>query len=179
VPWSIHETAGGSFLVAGHTGNLAGGDWDILVLQLDADGGIEWQRSYGGATADVAYASTLVPGGLLVAGECRSFGGGAWVFQVGPTGEIVRQRRYSFEGAYGEEWGLPSSIRRTSDGGVVLAGTGTFAGGWVLKLALDGTVDWQGTYPLGDVPGCARTTLESIVQTADGGYLAVGSLDPD
>ena len=58
------------------------------------------------------------------------------------------------------------SIQQTADGGFVIAGNST-AGGWVLKLNGDGSVDWQKTY---------YQFLHSIQQTADGCYIVAGSM---
>ena len=77
----------------------------------------------------------------------------------------------------GSESEIPSSIQHTADGGYVVSGyTSSFwVGGfdfWVLKLESDGTVSWQRSY---------GHTLDDyaydIHQTADGGYVVVGSTE--
>ncbi|MDI6760054.1 MAG: hypothetical protein QMD05_04445, partial [Candidatus Brocadiaceae bacterium] len=65
-------------------------------------------------------------------------------------------------------------IQQTSDGGYIVAGeTNSFGNelgdAWVLKLALDGTVEWQKTYG-GDIFGKGHC----IRQTSDGGYIVAG-----
>ena len=67
-----------------------------------------------------------------------------------------------------------TSIQQTADGGYVVAGwtTSFEAGGedfWVLKLAGDGTIQWQKTYG-----GASSDEALSIQQTADGGYVVAG-----
>jgi len=75
----------------------------------------------------------------------------------------------------GSESETPSRIRHTDDGGYILSGyTSTFWVGaydlWVVKLQSDGEISWQRSY--GDVlDDCAY----DIRQTADGGYIVVGS----
>jgi hypothetical protein len=67
------------------------------------------------------------------------------------------------------------SVRQTSDGGYIVAGsTYSFGAGssdlWVLKLDASGNVIWQKTYG-----GTGFENAGSVEQTADGGYIVAGS----
>jgi uncharacterized delta-60 repeat protein len=69
------------------------------------------------------------------------------------------------------------SIQQTTDGGYIVAGytTSFGAGGsdvWLVKMASDGSVDWQKTYG-----GSSEDGASSVQQTADGGYIVAGSTD--
>ncbi|MGD8536072.1 MAG: hypothetical protein PVF66_09520, partial [Candidatus Aminicenantes bacterium] len=72
------------------------------------------------------------------------------------------------------------SIQQTADGGYIVAGTTKsfddvyYEDGdiWVLKLASDGTVEWQKTY--GKYDQYNEDEVYSIQQTNDGGYIVVG-----
>ncbi|MGB5293819.1 MAG: hypothetical protein WBP34_02605 [Thermoanaerobaculia bacterium] len=95
------------------------------------------------------------------------------VLKLDRDGTVVWQKAY---GGVDDE--RPYSIRQTSDGGYIVAGiTASFASGgdgdwdaWVMKLDSDGSVLWQRTYG-GDKPEFAY----SIRQTADGGYILIGT----
>src|SRR4030042_1398173 len=69
---------------------------------------------------------------------------------------------------------IPNSFQQTTDGGYIVAGyTYSFGAGgqdiWVLKLDVDGNVQWQKTYV-----GTDYDLANSIQQTSDGGYIVAG-----
>lgn len=77
------------------------------------------------------------------------------------------------------------SIQQTADGGYIFAGTTNSANGdvtfnhgeadfWVIKMDAAGTIQWQKTYGGTGFDGAAM-----VQQTADGGYVVVGSTDSD
>ena len=51
---STQQTTDGGFVVAGWTSSFGAGDYDFLVLKLDASGNTQWQKTYGATLADVA-----------------------------------------------------------------------------------------------------------------------------
>jgi uncharacterized delta-60 repeat protein len=70
-----------------------------------------------------------------------------------------------------------SCIQQTSDGGYVVSGyTDSFGAGegdfWVLKLDLNGAIEWQKTYG-----GTGNDQAWCIQQTNDGGYVVAGETD--
>lgn len=109
-----------------------------------------WAQVFGGGGADRAVDAAAAPsGGVYVAGTTFSFGGGAsdgWVARVGATGSVRWEQALGGSGA--DELG---SVAATPDGGCVLAGRTSSSGaggtdGWVVKLAADGSVQWQKTF---------------------------------
>jgi membrane peptidoglycan carboxypeptidase len=92
-----------------------------------------------------------------------------WVLKLDPTGAVQWQKALG-----GDDSDRCWSVYETDDGGCVVGGeTDSFASGpedmWVLKLAADGTLDWQRRYG-----GTDWDWGESIRQTTDGGYVVVG-----
>jgi hypothetical protein len=74
----------------------------------------------------------------------------------------------------GRSWEEAWSITATSDGGCAVAGwTYSFGAGdddfWALKLASDGTVQWEKTYG-----GHGDDAADLIIETSDGGYALTG-----
>ena len=72
---------------------------------------------------------------------------------------------------------LATSVRRTADGGYIVAGVAAYASAdwfYLLKLDANGDNTWSRMYP-GVLPG--QNGFQSIVQAADGGYAAVGARD--
>jgi len=77
----------------------------------------------------------------------------------------------------GSGWDEAVSAQQTTDGGYIVAGTTSSfgAGGqdfWVLKLSVDGAVEWQRAFG-----GPGSDSAASIQQTSDGGYIVAGYTD--
>ncbi len=168
--FSIQQTSEGGYILAGNTWNTPSGQrQDVWVLKLDASGGIQWQKTYGGSHDDYANSIQLTSdGGYVVAGVTRSFTSDnnrdMWVLKLDSNGSIRWQKSYG-----GTNWDLGYSIRQTIDGGYIMTGYSSFGSAWVLKLDLSGNIEWQKTYGGWDGYG------HSITQTADGGYILAGS----
>jgi hypothetical protein len=172
---SIEQTDDGGYVLAGDSKSFRTVRGDIWIVKLDANGGILWQKSYGGDGMDAAASiKQSGDGGYIVAGSTESFGAGgsdAWILKLDPSGEVVWQK------TYGRDRNESAcSIDRTEDGGYVAAGTIEVVAArfvlndaWVLKLDADGNVVWQKAYGVDDNDG-----FSSIVQAMDGGYIAAG-----
>jgi uncharacterized delta-60 repeat protein len=173
--YSIQQTLDGGYIVAGYTrsfGQRKINEMDMWVLKLDANGNIQWQKTYGGSDDDKAYSiQQTSDGGYIVAGSTRSFGAGyndVWVLKLDANGNIQWQKAY---GGGGIDYAR--SIKQTSDGGYIVAGY-TYSFGlsgsvWVLKLDANGNVQWQKAYG-----GDWHDEAYSIQQTSDGGYIVAG-----
>ncbi len=175
---SVRQTRDGGYIMTGDTWSFGAKAYDLLVLKLRPDGTIEWQKTYGGDFNDAgASIRQTGDGGYIVAGDTMSFDlgqGDAWVLKLRPDGAVEWQKAY---GGPGRDF--VSSVRQTGDGGYVAAGWTAFFDAedneilnfLVLKLKLDGTVEWQKTY------GRGTERAESIQQTRDGGYIVTGLAD--
>ena len=169
----IEQTTDGGYVLTGRTSSFGAGGFDIWVLKLDADGAIQWQKTYGGYADDEAHAiRQTADGGYAVAGFTRSFGAGGldvWVLKLDASGAVQWQE--TLGGRDGDRcW----SVCATSDGGCIIAGdTASYGAGahdvWMLKLSADGTLQWQRTYG-----GHQSEWGEAVRQTADGGYYVAG-----
>jgi hypothetical protein len=89
---SIQQTQDGGYVVAGWTGSFGAGDKDAWVLKLDANGEIEWQKTYGGSGFDLAHSiQQTQDGGYVVAGWTETFGAGnmdVWVLKLDANGNM-------------------------------------------------------------------------------------------
>ncbi|HHT9158215.1 MAG TPA: hypothetical protein ACFYEA_11530 [Candidatus Tripitaka californicus] len=172
---SVQQTREGGYIVAGSTKSFGAGKDDVWVLKLRPDGTIDWQKAYGGEKDEVIYSiQQTVDGGYVLAGWTESFGAGdsnVWVLKLRADGTVEWQKTY---GEAKEEGA--SCIQQTSDGGyIVVGGTRSFGDNgrgqaWVLKLRVDGSVEWQKTYG-----GASSDWARSIQQTNDGGYVVAGT----
>jgi len=137
---------------------------------------IEWDKTYGGASADMAEAVKQTDdGGYLVAGATWSFGAGMadfWLVKTDTNGNMQWNKTYG-----GADWDWAESVQQTSDGGYVIAGgTKSFGGGdcdfWLVKIDADGNMQWNKPYG-----GAHWDMAYSVQQTSDGGYVIVGQTD--
>ena len=171
--WFVQQTSDGGYIVAGDTSSSGAGASDAWIMKLNSNGGIEWQKAYGGPGNEYAYAVQQTSDlGYIVTAETSSFGAGSrdiWVFKLDPSGNVVWQKTY---GGTGNEY--PWSVRQTQDLGYIVAGgTNSFGAGlfdgWLLKLDANGNVIWQKTYG-----GSEHDFTSSAKQTGDGGYIVAG-----
>jgi hypothetical protein len=131
-------------------------------------------RVYGGTNSDNAQSITLTTdSGYAIAGGTRSFGAGQSdliVVRMDKAGNIIWARTF---GGDTSDWA--QSIIQTADGGFVVAGnTLSFGAGsgdiLILRVDASGNLSWVRT-----LGGMNSEEAKSVIQTADGGFLVVGS----
>ncbi|ALM50532.1 hypothetical protein AMR72_17560 [Flavobacterium psychrophilum] len=153
---------------------------------------ILWDRSYGGKHAEYLLdAQPTADYGFILAGSSLSNKNGNktsdnngdldyWIWKMSEHGEMDWQKSFGGPGA-----DMLYSVKNTSDGGFILAGTSESGKGmfkkdscrgnldiWIIKLNAKGNEEWQKT-----IGGAGRDIVNSICQTADGGYIIGGSSD--
>jgi hypothetical protein len=133
-----------------------------------------WDKSYGGASEDCAYALVQASDGrYTLAGYTRSYGAGNgdfWWVRTYANGSKLWSRTYG--GTAGDE---AHAIVHTVDGGYALAGyTYSYGAGsadfWLVKTDSNGNAQWNRTYG-----GASDDYAYALVQTSDGGYAIAGS----
>jgi hypothetical protein len=191
--FSIQQTNDGGCIVAGQAstndGDVTGnhGYLDFWVVKLDANGNLQWEKSFGGSSADFATSiHQTADGGYIVGGVTNSNDmqvsgnhgfSDEWVIKLNAAGKIQWKKTYG--GSAGDNL---SCIIQTKDGGYITAGgtnsnngdvSGThdivYGDFWITKLDKNGNLQWQKTFG-----GSDYESANSIVQTSDGGYIAVG-----
>ena len=142
---------------------------DILLIKLDVDGNIIWQYAYGGNENDSAKSLKPTTDGFILFGATESFGAGLndiWVLKLTETGDIEWQHTY---GGTGDD--IPVDIQVTTNGYIFTGNTDSSGSGlddiWLIKLANDGTIDWQ--YAFGSA---YIDRVNSLATMADGFLLA-------
>jgi Secretion system C-terminal sorting domain len=194
---SIQQTADGGYILGGYSNsNISGdktenaqGDDDCWVVKLDASGNIQWQNTIGGDGFDYLFSlQQTADGGYILGGESFSNisgdksennqgGGDYWVVKLDTSGNIQWQN--TIGGDTSESF---KSLQQTADGGYILGGfslsnisgdkTENCQGShdyWVVKLDASGNIQWQNT-----IGGDNSDQLQSLQQTADGGYILGG-----
>lgn len=173
--YAVQPIKSGGYFVSGDTASFGAGGYDAWVLKLDSSGKVLWQKTLGGSKDDFPHFSAMAAtsdGSCIIAGSTKSFGAGeedGWIIKLDKAGKIKWQKAV---GGKGDD--ICYAVRQTSDKGYIVAGEteSSGAGGadaWTLKLNPSGNVVWQYSH------GGAKTeSLRSILQVADGSYLAGG-----
>jgi len=205
--YTVQQTTDGGYVLAGESwstdgdvsGNHGNGKNDYWITKLDSNGNLQWQKCLGGSDYEVAYSiQQTADGGYVIAGYSYSSDGNVtgihgtnedyWIVKLDNSGNLQWQK--CLGGSYGEQ---ANSIKQTTDGGYIVAGssqsvdgdvTGVHLNGglssfdyWVVKLDNYGNLEWQKA-----VGGSDYDYASSIQQTADGGYVVAGytkSIDGD
>lgn len=197
---SVQQTTDGGYVVMGRTtstdGDVTGnhGSTDYWLLKLDASGNLVWQKALGGTDSDVGLAvQQTSEGGYVVIGYSASTDGNitgnhggndCWVVKLDEVGNITWQKALG-----GTKSDIAYSVRQTTDGGYIIAGTSNSNDGdvsgnhpkmnvtptsygsdfWIVKLNGTGNIVWQKCLGSSD-----DETAFSAQQTSDGGYIVSG-----
>jgi hypothetical protein len=193
----------GGYVIVGSTKSTDGDitdknsdDTDVWVLKTDAQGTIQWSKTYGGTADDEGTSIEKTnDGGYVVSAFTRSNDGDInsgnagfndlWIFKISSSGALQWEKTYGYAGN-----DLAYNVLQTTDGGFLLLGvldvsasngegnvgraSGSHAGGdyWVLKLDSQGERIWSRYYG-----GSFTDTAYDAVETASGGYIIMGSSD--
>jgi hypothetical protein len=138
----------------------------IVILRFGADGRLESQSAYRDGTGylSVNGLQPTADGGVVAVGT------GSDIMKFDTVGNLEWRRRVTLGIGF-----YQPSIRQTTEGnyilGVIASATGDFDAAAIAKLDGAGNVMWAKGL------GRGQTTADAILETPDGGYLAVGDAD--
>jgi len=170
----LAETSDGGYALAGWTNSTGDGSNAAWLVKTDANGTMQWNKTYGGTgDDDVRDFVQTGDGGYALAGVTTSFGAGSadfWLVKTDANGTMQWNKTYG-----GTSWDVVSALAETNDGGYALAGyTGSYGAGnadfWLVKTDANGTMQWNKTYG-----GTNGDWASALVHTTDGGYALGGS----
>ncbi len=172
--FSVTNTSNQGYIAAGYTSLDSDTlENEVWLIKIDAQGNLQWNRTYGVAGNDKAFSVIQTSdGGYVFTGYTASLGdnfGDFWLVKVDAQGNLVWSKTYGgagTEGAY--------CVIQAKDGGYAIAGqTNTFGNGandaWLIKTDASGKIEWNQTYG-----GIADDGVYSLIQTSDGNYVAAG-----
>jgi len=171
------------------------GSMDYWIVKLNAEGEVQWQKTYGGKYADeLRSMEQTKDGGYILGGYSNSPQSGDktepsigigdyWVVKIDNSGTIEWQRTYGGNGdnqlyvihQTGDEGYLiggnsNSTNSLTTKGGTVSNGTDF----WLLKVDSKGEEQWSRTYDYGKVD-----ILTSLIENKDHTFLIGGYAQND
>lgn len=133
----IHQTIDGGFIVTGFTKSYGSGESDAWLFKIDETGNAVWDKVWGGTDNEEIYSvEQSNDGGYLIAGLTQSIGTGwsdGWLIRTSESGDSIWTKTFE---RFGQD--KLTSIKRTNDGGYILAGDSftpnEFDDIWILKL---------------------------------------------
>lgn len=165
---SIQQTSDRGYIVAGWTNQVPNNIASPLLLRLDVNGKIVWQKGYSSQNefASAYSVKETSDKGFVVTGPSPL--GHVWAFKTDSMGKIAWQNDFRFS------WrDQGNSIDVTSDGGYVIGGSESFCSAAILvKLGRGGELVWSRS--LGNHTG--GSCIESVTPTQDGGFFAAGQV---
>jgi hypothetical protein len=171
---SIHRTTDGGYVIAGYTMSQGAGESDVWLIKTDADGNMQWEKTFGGSDYDYCGGvRQTADGGYIIAGHTMSYGAGGydvWLIKTDASGN--KQWDTTFGGAGSD---LGESVRQSADGGYIIVGsTESYGAGdddvWLIKTDASGNKQWDRTFG-----GTGWDEGAGVEQTADGGYIVAGA----
>jgi hypothetical protein len=205
-PRSIIQTNDGGFAILGFTNSV---DVDLAykrmavndywLLKLDAEGALQWQRTYGGSGDDRGQqVIQTADGGYAVTGYAMSDDGDGsnnegfhdnWILRLDASGNILWEQSFGFSG-HDHSY----DIVETVDGGFFFSGfldvtssNGEGATGknsnlsahgvgefWGTRIDVDGNILWRKFFG-----GTNNDRSFAVVNSFDGGFVMVGASESD
>jgi hypothetical protein len=205
-PRTLITTSDGGYAILGYTNST---DVDLVdktlevndywLLKLDADGNLQWSKTYGGSKDDRGQSVVqTTDGGYAITGYAMSSDGDGsknegfhdnWIVKLDATGNIEWEQSYGFSG-HDHSYDL----LQTNDGGYFFIGfldiTAARADGyeekgysltrhgvgefWGTKIDAQGNIEWRRYFG-----GTNNDRAHAVVQADDGGFVMAGFSESD
>ncbi|MCL7415040.1 MAG: hypothetical protein M8349_03120 [ANME-2 cluster archaeon] len=170
--YDIQQTADHGYIVAGYTRSATDGSYKMYIVKTDPEGKMKWSKDFGHGSDDQALSIEQNRDGYVVAGYSKSQASlsDVYLVKLDLDGHLVWEK--TFGGSDTDE--VAYSIKKTSDGGYILAGkTNQYTYGsydmYLLKLDRDGNEQWSQVFG-----GENDDYGYSVSPSSDGSYIIAG-----
>lgn len=166
----------GGVISAGYTRSPGPSGTDVLLLRLDPNGNLMWQKTFGGPARELATAVAALPdGGFVTAAVTQTTEGegegegDALISRHNANGDMLWQKRYG-----GSKYDIPYAVQIDRKGRIIIAGYTKSSGqgdadGWLLELDGKGERLWERTYGTE-----GRDWLRTLAVLPNGDLVAAG-----
>lgn len=189
--FGIAPTPDGGYIATGSTfsdnGNVSAnqGFYDYWVVKLDTNGQLQWEKNFGGAGEERAYAvDVLENGGAVIGGTSISGSGDVsgnngsydfWAIGLDSDGSLGWSRNFG-----GSQEDRAFAMKELSSGGFLIGGMSASSNGdvsqhysskdaWLLKLDDMGNLIWEKNFG-----GSLDDRFFDVRELNDGGFAATG-----
>ena len=178
----VRETTDGGYIIVGYTKSFGAGISDVYLIKTDANGVVDWTRTYGGqlweqgnSVQQTSDSGFVLVGYKTISTSPSGADSDVYLIKTDANGDTLWTRLYGVqEGQYREEgW----SVQQTSDGGYIVTGETWYPGSpaweidvYLIKTDANGDTLWTKTYDRDERTDVGR----SIQLTLDGGYIIAG-----
>lgn len=156
--YRVTEANDGGYLAFGASRSFGQGSLDLFVVKTDADGNVQWTRTWGGDNDENAGSLLRLPDGYVISGPESSFGAGTQTFaaRIDNNGNSVWENVYTQAGscdirfdyaggdtlfAAGKAGGAGCFVRVNASTGKVISTRGYDAGGSDILFSLSPVAD--------------------------------------
>ncbi|MBL4657883.1 MAG: PKD domain-containing protein [Flavobacteriales bacterium] len=173
----VEQTPDGGYIIMGSTSSFGAEGWDLWMIKTNANGNIQWNKTYGGVGNEGEHWHTkgviASDGNYVMASYTSSFGAGSndvILLKTDTTGAVLWAKTY---GGTGDD--QHRFIRQTADDGFIMTGFSTsfgFGGNdyYLLKTKPNGDLEWSYVYG-----GGGAEKAMGVQQASDGGYVMSGN----
>lgn len=173
---SIQQTADGGFIIGGQTYSYGNEDGDFYMVKTDANGVVQWEKTYANnGLQEAHYVQIASAGGYVLVGDADNLATGLgdtdiWLIRTDTNGDTLWTKTY---GGTKKDGG--KTIENTSDGGFVMAGiTRSFnlinPNYYLVKTDASGNIEWS-NYSYGSA---YHDHAYRGIETSDGGFAEFG-----
>lgn len=125
MPSAVTATQDGGMIMLGRTTTSSAGGTDYLVIKMDQNGVVQWQKTYGNSNDQLSAKSQIIQDtdGNYVIASHQDNGGASWypqVIKLDPNGNIIWTRTLN---ANNNMYHYFRDVIQTSDGGYLCSGT--------------------------------------------------------